>query len=126
MWPLIGSAEWQGFLRDQRFLIEICLKQNAGFLWHGPGTFLIERDGVEGVVEEAINRGFIIYGFDGFKLLHGQEQWIAPQLDLIADFTSDYLPEHLDRDNPLALLATWPEEIWVYVTGKLPDSVDFQ
>lgn len=90
----------------QRLLIDACLDKGVRFFWQGPGTFLIERSGLDEVIEMVTAAGAKVLGFDGFEMSTD----IYPQMDLIFDV--DISPKSLD---PLSAIAEWPADVWVDV-----------
>lgn len=103
-------------------MISVCLRLNVSFYWTGPGALLIKRDGVESVVKRAIEAGFVVLGFEAFTI---DNEYVIQHLDPIADFTMKGLSADPKWSDPLTRLSTWPANIWVDVSGYLPDSIDF-
>jgi hypothetical protein len=93
-------------LKDHRLLIDACLKHNVSFWWHGPGLLLISGEGIRKIVSEVTALGVRVIGLEGFEL---ESTVIHPRLDRI--FDSD-----VSNVEPVSLLATWGDDIWVDVT----------
>ena len=99
----------QGLATDsQRLLIDACLDKGVTFIWNSPGLLLIDRSGVDAVVEAVVAAGATILGFDGFDYKLNE---VRPRLDFM--FDADSRP---DTRNPLSAISDWPADLWVDVT----------
>jgi hypothetical protein len=92
----------------QRIVIEACLRHKIPFFWQSTGTLLIAGTGVQKVLHDLSSRGHRILGLEGFEL---ESPVIHPRLDLIFDAS-----RRPDINDPSAIAADWPEEVWVDVS----------
>ena len=91
----------------QRVLIDACLRHRVPFFWRGPGTMLISIKGASPVLRDVTARGYPMLGVEGFEL---DGTVIHPRLDLIFDAES-----RPDVSDPVAVLAGWPDDVWIDV-----------
>jgi hypothetical protein len=92
--------------KEQRLLIESCLEQGVPFAWRGPGTLLIQRDGLMMILPGLTATGVAVLGFERFEW----ETTILPRLDLI--FDAGRRPDIAD---PVGVLKEWPADVWIDV-----------
>lgn len=96
----------------QQMLMESCLQRAVPFFWMGPGTLLIARDGLPGVLADVEKLGASVLGLDAFEL-EGSD--VHPRLDLIFDAS-----RHPELANPAAIVEHWPAGLWIDVALRPP------
>jgi len=96
---------------SQRLLIEAYLDQGVSFFWRGPGTLLIERSGLDAILQVVNAAGATVLGFDGFEM---ESTDINPRLDLIFDASA-----RAEVRDPLSAILDWPADIWVDVALRV-------
>lgn len=99
----------------QRLLINECLDNGVPFFWRGAGTLVVAQPGLAAILEQLVQGGVVVLGFDGFEM-EGAE--LHPRLDLIFDAS-----RRLDAD-PTQALSAWPADVWIDVALRVPEPLE--